>query len=75
VIPEFIGKIKQTPPAFSAIKINGQRAYDLARKGEEFEIKQREIEIYSLKLLNIKLMIINMLQRQPLRRNALKEPT
>jgi tRNA pseudouridine55 synthase len=54
VIPEFIGKIKQTPPAFSAIKINGQRAYDLARKGEEFEIKQREIEIYSLKLLKHK---------------------
>ena len=31
IIPEFIGRIKQTPPAFSAIKINGARAYDLAR--------------------------------------------
>ena len=52
VIPNFIGKIKQIPPAYSAIKINGQRAYDLARLGEEFEIKEREIEIHSLKLAN-----------------------
>ena len=51
-IPHFIGKIKQTPPAFSAIKINGNRAYDLARKGIEVDIKEREIEIFDLKLLN-----------------------
>jgi tRNA pseudouridine55 synthase len=51
ILPKFIGKITQTPSKFSAIKINGQRAYDLARKNIEFEIKPREIEIFSLKFL------------------------
>lgn len=48
----FIGKITQIPPAFSALKINGKRAYSLAREGVSFEIKPREVEIYSLALLN-----------------------
>lgn len=48
IITSFVGKIEQTPPKFSAIKINGKRAYDLARKGEEFEIKTREVNIFSL---------------------------
>lgn len=52
ILPQFIGKIRQTPPAYSAIKINGQRAYDLARKGEEFEIKEREVTIWDLELCN-----------------------
>ncbi len=51
-LPFFIGKIKQVPSRFSAIKINGQRAYDLARKNIEFEIKEREVEIFSLKLIS-----------------------
>lgn len=50
VIPDFIGKIKQTPPKYSAIKINGKRAYDLAREGIEFEVKEREVNIYGLEL-------------------------
>lgn len=48
VIPEFIGEIIQVPPAYSAIKINGQRAYDLVRKGIEVNIPPREVEIYAL---------------------------
>src|SRR5262249_55570749 len=48
VLPRFIGKIKQIPPQFSALKVNGKRAYDLAREGVEFELKEREISIYSL---------------------------
>jgi tRNA pseudouridine55 synthase len=52
ILPEFRGKIKQTPPAFSAIKINGERAYDLARAGKKFEIKEREVEVYALDFLN-----------------------
>ena len=52
IIPSFVGKIKQTPPAYSAIKINGERAYNLARKGHNVEIKEREVEIFSLQLLN-----------------------
>ncbi len=50
-IPQFIGKIKQTPSRFSAIKIDGKRAYELARQDIEFEMKVREVEIFSLKLI------------------------
>ncbi|MCS5596016.1 MAG: tRNA pseudouridine(55) synthase TruB [Alphaproteobacteria bacterium] len=52
LLPQFIGTITQTPPKFSAIKINGERAYDLARDGEEFEVPSREVEIYDLKIIS-----------------------
>ena len=48
VLTLFIGNILQTPPAYSAIKINGKRAYDLARSGEEVEIASREVRIDDL---------------------------
>ena len=48
----FVGKITQTPPKFSAVKINGERAYKLARKGADFELPPREVEIYSIKILS-----------------------
>ncbi|MGB4106813.1 MAG: tRNA pseudouridine(55) synthase TruB [Alphaproteobacteria bacterium] len=51
VIPDFVGDIKQTPPKFSAIKVDGARAYDLARNGEEVELKERTVYIESLTLL------------------------
>ncbi|MBR3236080.1 tRNA pseudouridine(55) synthase TruB [Candidatus Saccharibacteria bacterium] len=47
----FIGVINQTPPRFSAIKINGERAYKMARKGEVFEIPSRQVKIYSIDVL------------------------
>lgn len=47
----FKGVIKQVPPAYSAIKVDGKRAYDLARSGEEVELDAREIEILALDLL------------------------
>ena len=50
-IKKFTGAISQKPPKFSAIKINGQRAYKLARKGQDFEIPSREITIYSIDAL------------------------
>lgn len=50
-LPQFRGLITQTPPAFSAIKINGQRAYDLARAGEVVDMPSREVEIDSFELL------------------------
>lgn len=43
----FVGDIMQTPPAFSAIKINGQRAYDLARKGKDVKLQPRPAKIYA----------------------------
>lgn len=51
ILQKFTGEIEQTPPIYSAIKIGGQRAYDLARKGEEVEIPKRTITIHSLELL------------------------
>lgn len=52
ILPEFIGKIKQIPPSYSAIKINGKPAYKLAREGKDVIIPEREITIYSLKIIH-----------------------
>lgn len=49
VLGTFIGEINQTPPAFSAIKVGGQRAYKLARAGREVKIEPRKVKIYSIK--------------------------
>ena len=51
VLQGFVGKISQTPPKYSAIKINGERAYKLARKGKEFEMPTREVEVYEIEVL------------------------
>jgi tRNA pseudouridine55 synthase len=48
VLPRFTGPIEQIPPAYSALKVDGARAYDLARAGEAVELKARRVEIYSL---------------------------
>jgi len=48
----FRGEIQQTPPIFSAIKINGQRAYKLARRGEEIEMPVRTVTVHSLELID-----------------------
>ncbi|WP_303805388.1 tRNA pseudouridine(55) synthase TruB [Ruminococcus flavefaciens] len=50
VIPDFTGKIMQLPPMYSAVQVNGQRLYDLARQGIEVERQAREIEVDSLVL-------------------------
>ena len=51
-LAQFRGEITQRPPIYSAIKINGRRAYDLARKGEAVEIPERQVTVYSLELLS-----------------------
>lgn len=51
VLPDFIGDIQQVPPKYSAIKIDGERAYDLARDGEAFEIPSRQVTVYSAELV------------------------
>ncbi|APG62904.1 tRNA pseudouridine(55) synthase TruB [Sphingorhabdus lutea] len=51
ILPNFTGPIEQIPPAFSAIKIDGKRAYALAREGKAVEMKSRSVKIYSLKIL------------------------
>lgn len=51
-ISKMIGKQNQMPPKFSAKNVDGNRAYDLARKGIEFELKPKEIEIFNFKMIN-----------------------
>ena len=53
VINSFVGQIMQTPPAFSAVKVNGKRAYKLAREGKKVEIKPRKVNIYSIKITDV----------------------
>ena len=52
ILPDFLGNIKQTVPIFSAVKINGKRAYQLARQGQKVEMPTREIKIYELEVLS-----------------------
>jgi tRNA pseudouridine55 synthase len=63
VLPQFLGTIMQVPPEYSAIKINGKRAYEYARKGIAVEIKSKvleikEIEVLSFDLPEVKLRIV-----------------
>ena len=51
-IQTFIGKSKQMPPMYSAIKVNGKKLYEYARKGQEVKIEPRDIEFYNIELLN-----------------------
>ncbi len=50
-VREFVGEIEQKVPAFSAVKINGQRAYKLAREGKEVEMPRRKVKIYEIEIL------------------------
>ena len=52
IIPKFIGKIEQEPPKYSAKHINGRKAYDLVRKGVDFNLDAKSIEIYDIKLVH-----------------------
>lgn len=52
VLPYFTGEIEQIPPMFSAVQKNGQRLYDLARKGIEVERESRKVTVYSLRLVS-----------------------
>ncbi len=52
LLPRFTGTIEQTPPGYSAIKINGERAYDLARAGQAPVLSQRQVTIYALDLID-----------------------
>ena len=53
ILKSFLGKQEQIPPIYSAIKVNGKKLYEYARKGQEVEIKPRKIEIYEINLIKI----------------------
>ena len=57
-LQKFVGEIDQKPPVFSAIKIDGNRAYDLARKGQEVEMKSRKTTIHYLNNIEIELPFV-----------------
>jgi tRNA pseudouridine55 synthase len=52
-LPAFVGEVDQVPPNFSAIKVDGERAYDLARDGVEFELATRKVTIHALRVLSV----------------------
>lgn len=54
VLTDFLGKQKQLPPIYSAIKVKGKKLYEYAREGQEVKIEPRDIEIYKIKLLEYK---------------------
>ena len=58
VLKKFIGSIEQVPPAFSACMVDGKRAYDLARKGEEVQLKAKTLVIDEIELLECNLPVI-----------------
>ena len=55
---KFVGKTEQTPSKYSAIKINGRKAYDLARKNIDFEMPKRTVEIYRFEILSVREKIV-----------------
>jgi tRNA pseudouridine55 synthase len=52
MLPRFTGTLSQVPPAYSAVRVGGERAYDLARDGETVTLDPREVEVYEARLLN-----------------------
>ncbi len=52
ILNKYVGEMYQRPPLYSALKVNGKNAYELARSGKEVELKERKIEIYEIKLLD-----------------------
>ena len=60
VVLSFVGKYDQIPPMYSALKVNGKKLYELAREGIEIERKARQIEIFSIEILDISLPDITM---------------
>ena len=53
ILKSFLGKQEQIPPIYSAIKVNGKKLYEYARKNEQIEIKPRKIEIYDINIVNV----------------------
>lgn len=52
ILPQFVGRVMQVPPVFSAVKVDGKRAYSLARKGKDVELKAKPLEIRELEVVS-----------------------
>ncbi len=60
IIPTFVGKIMQTPPQYSAIKVKGETAYKAARKGKELKLEPREVEVKKIEVLNYEYPVVKL---------------
>jgi len=58
IIPRFLGEIRQVPPAYSAVKVDGKRAYDYAREGQEVELKPKLLVIDDIEVLDFTLPVL-----------------
>ena len=58
IIPKFLGEIQQVPPAYSAVKVDGKRAYDYARNGQEIELKSKLLVIDDIEVLDFSLPVL-----------------
>lgn len=56
----FLGEYEQTPPMYSALKVNGKKLYELAREGKEVERRARPVQIYSLEVLDCRLPVVTL---------------
>ncbi|MCC6721828.1 MAG: tRNA pseudouridine(55) synthase TruB [Bacteroidia bacterium] len=59
ICKKFVGVIDQTPPIYSAVKVNGKRAYESARKGEELKIESRKVEIKQFEITDIRIPAVD----------------
>ncbi|MDE6408769.1 MAG: tRNA pseudouridine(55) synthase TruB [Muribaculaceae bacterium] len=60
ILPRFLGKVMQVPPVFSAVKIDGKRAYNYARKGKDVELKAKPLEISELEILSYEAPVLRL---------------
>ncbi len=60
VLPRFTGRVMQVPPVFSAVKIDGKRAYSFARKGKEVELKAKPLEIREIEILSFEAPVLTL---------------
>jgi len=58
ILPQFLGEIQQVPPAYSAVKVDGKRAYDYARQGQEVELKSKLLVIDDIEVLDFTLPLL-----------------
>jgi tRNA pseudouridine(55) synthase len=65
-LKKFEGRIEQVPPAYSAKRIHGKKAYELAREGEEVELEPKEIDVYCLSGTRLKLLLMFFVLREPM---------
>jgi tRNA pseudouridine55 synthase len=60
LLPQFVGRIQQVPPQFSAIHVQGERAYDLARRGEVVELQARPVDVFAIRIVSFEAPVLEL---------------